>query len=88
MLGNNLYRDWDHGITPQNQCLSDESNAVGVAARDYTPYYYVIMSLSFLMSVAFVFFMNPTMRRSSADENISELDKMYRCDIISIRILM
>ena len=69
VLGNNLYKDWKDGITPPNECLSDNSNVVGVAARDYTPYYYVIMSLSFLMSLTFVFFMNPTMRRSNADEN-------------------
>ena len=38
--------DWNQEIPPPNQCLSDESTAIGVAARDYTPYYYLLMTLN------------------------------------------
>ena len=69
IVGNNLYYDWNQEIPPPNQCLSDESTAIGVAARNYTPYYYLIMSLSTVMSFIFILFMNPSMRRSKADEN-------------------
>ena len=69
LVGNNLYYDWNQDITPPNQCLSDESTAIGVAARDYTPYYYLLMTLSTFMSFVFILLMNPSMRRSKADEN-------------------
>ena len=61
-----MYKDWDEGITPPNQCLSGET--FGVEARDYTPYYYFIMSTSLIMSSAFIILLDPSMRRSSEDE--------------------
>ena len=68
-LGNNLYKSWDEDNLPPNQCLSDGSTTIGVSARDYTPYYYVIMGLCTVMSFIFIVCMNPSMRRSHADEN-------------------
>ena len=64
-----MYSDWENNITPKNQCESEGD--VGVEARDYTPYYYFIMATGVLCSCSFIIFMDPKMRRSSADENKS-----------------
>lgn len=64
LLGNVMYFQFD-GILPPNQCLKGKE--VGVEPRDYTPYYYVIMSMCFVLSLTFIFLMNPSMRRSNED---------------------
>ena len=74
-LGNVLYKDWDNDIAPPNQCTvrseldPPDDSIIGVEARNYTPYYYFVMGTIVIVSVCFTTLMNPTMRRSTEDEN-------------------
>jgi FLVCR family MFS transporter 7 len=67
LLGNIMYKDLEPG-SPHTCAAGDEDGSIGVEARDYTPYYYLIMSLATVLSIAFILFMRPTMRRSEVDE--------------------
>ena len=66
LLGNILYKDMEPGSP--NQCKSEGD--FGVEARDYTPYYYWVMSLATLFPILFILFAKPSMRRSNADDDI------------------
>ena len=75
ILGNVLYKDWENDIAPPNQCTirseldPPDDSIIGVEARNYTPYYYFVMGTIVIVSVCFTTLMNPTMRRSTEDEN-------------------
>ena len=70
-----LYKDWEDDVAPPNQCTirseldPPDDSIIGVEARNYTPYYYFVMGTIVIVSVCFTTLMNPTMRRSTEDEN-------------------
>ncbi len=65
------YLNWDLPEGSPNTCqdASDNTGAddVGVEARDYSPYLYMIMALATVLSTIFVIFMSPKMKRSNED---------------------
>ena len=70
-----LYKDWDDNIAPPNQCTvrseldPPDDSIIGVEARNYTPYYYFVMGTNVIVLVSFITLVNPSMRRSTEDEN-------------------
>ena len=65
LLGNVMYKDLDPRLP--NECKTEGD--IGVKARDYTPYFYWIMSIATLFPILFILFARPSMRRSHADDD-------------------
>ena len=65
LLGNVMYKDLDPNLP--NTCKTEGD--IGVEARNYSPYYYWIMSIATVFPIVFILFMKPQMRRSNADDN-------------------
>ena len=68
VLSNVMY--WELGSNAPNTCQIDgnTNDGLGVQARDYSPYYYLIMCMGVLLPITCIFFMKPTMKRSQSDE--------------------
>lgn len=58
VAGNNLYNDLPAGA---------EHSCEGFDARDYTPYYYLIMGLTTVAALSLLLFANPQMKRTLKD---------------------
>ena len=49
-----------------NKCESEDN--IGVVARDYSSFYYMIMAATAILAVAMILIMKPSMKRSEEDE--------------------
>ena len=67
VLSNVMYLEL--GSNAPNTCQIDNANnGSGVQARDYSPYYYLIMCMGVLLPITCIFLMKPSMKRSQSDE--------------------
>ena len=55
-----------------NKCESEDN--IGVVAKDYSSFYYMIMAASTTLAIAMILIMKPTMKRSEED------DKLKNCN--------
>ena len=64
LIGNELH--WpENSRIAANQLCSEGL----VDPRDYTPFYYLLMAGSLAIATSFIFFVNPTMRRSEVERS-------------------
>ena len=51
-----------------NQCESEDN--IGVVAKDYSSFYYLIMVSSTILAIAMILIMKPSMKRSQEDDKL------------------
>ena len=67
VLSNVMYLEL--GSNAPNKCqIGNTNDGSGVEARDYSPYYYLIMCMSVILPITCIFLMKPSMKRSQSDE--------------------
>ena len=67
LVGNELHWSENSRIAAHQQCSEGL-----VDPRDYTPFYYLLMSGSLAIAGSYIFFVNPTMRRSQLERSDSK----------------
>jgi len=70
LVGNVMHWDPDKKMLETQVCkdlTAQDSSPGAVDPWDYTPYFYLVMSTGFTAAIAFIAFINPTLRRSDVD---------------------
>ena len=64
-----------------NKCESEDN--IGVVAKDYSSFYYLIMVSSTVLAIAMILIMKPSMKRSQEDDKLRNCNQKESVNSVS-----